>query len=217
MNNPESFLAMLLQPNSVLGILLFLVPGFVAFKLDQQLRPQTLRNATDSILEIIAYSLVNDLLWSPVFNFAALQGFPTSVKSWLFTIVVVVVSPTILTIAYSFGVNVLASKGVIPSPIAKPWDHFFSRVAKGKEIGVILTLRDGARIGGVYRPPAFASSFPANEQLFLAETWLIDDGGGFERQIKDSAGMMIDKDDILILEFYDWPLAKPAEVNKGHG
>jgi hypothetical protein len=96
---------------------------------------------------------------------------------------------------------------MIPSPISKPWDHFFSRVAKGKEIGVILTLHDGSVIGGVYRKPGFASSYPAEEQLLLAETWSIGDDGGFSERIKASLGLLIDKDDILLLEFYEWPKA----------
>jgi hypothetical protein len=212
--NPENALNTLLQPNSIENLLLFLVPGFVAFKLDQQLRPQVVRSATDAILEIIAYSLVNDLLWSPLYSFTAQTGFPRSLGAWLLTLVVVVISPAVLTVFYARLVDALASRGVIPSPISKPWDHFFSRVTKGKEIGVILTLTDGSQIAGVYKPPAFASSFPAEEQLLLAETWSVGDDGGFKERIKDSLGLLIDKDDILLLEFYEWPQASQGELRK---
>lgn len=208
----ENILSTLFEPTRVQSILLFLVPGLIAFKLDQQLRPQAVRSATDSILEIIAYSVVNDLLWSPLYSFTRNPGFPTTICGWLATLVVVVLSPALLTVLYSRLVDWLAEKGVIPSPISKPWDHFFSRVAKGREYGVILTLRDGSRIGGVYTKPAFASSFPAEEQLFLAETWLVDDSGGFEKEVKDSAGLLIDKDDILLMEFYEWPAARLKEA-----
>lgn len=203
----ESILNALLQPSAIENFLLFLVPGFVAFKLDQQLRPQAVRSAADAILEILAYSIVNDLLWSPVYSFTSQTGFPRILPAWLLTIVVVIVSPALLTVIYARLVDWLASRGVIPSPISKPWDHFFSRVAKGKEIGAILTLKDGSQIAGVYKPPAFASSFPAEEQLFLAEAWFVGDDGGFKERIKDSLGLLIDKDDILLLEFYEWPQA----------
>ena len=210
--NADNVLSAILQPNSIESFLLFLVPGFVAFKLDQQLRPQVVRSATDAILEIIAYSLVNDLIWSPIYSFTTQTGFPHSWGPWLLTLMVVVISPALLTIFYSWLVDALANRGIIPSPISKPWDHFFSRVAKGREIGVILTLKDGSQIAGIFRRPAFASSYPSDEQLFLAETWSIGDDGGFAERIKDSLGLLIDKDDILLLEFYEWPQAGEGQA-----
>lgn len=125
--NAESLLQSLLAPATIENLLLFLVPGFVAFKLDQQLRPQAVRSAMDAILEIIAYSIVNDLLWSPLYSFKSQTGFPTTLNGWAFTLIVVLVSPALLTIAYARLVDYLATLGVIPSPISKAWDRFFSR------------------------------------------------------------------------------------------
>ncbi len=215
--SPDVIFRTITDTAAVQNLLLFLVPGFVAFKLDQQLRPQVVRSAMDAIIEIIAYSIVNDVLWSPWYSFATPGGFPRTFDAWAFTLFVVLVSPAVLTVAYGWLVNLLAANGVIPSPVAKPWDHFFSRVARNREFGIILTLRDGSRAAGVYRPPAFASSFPAEEQLLLAETWSISEEGGFERRIRDSVGLLIDKDDILLLEFYRWPDAMPREPHQGEG
>lgn len=208
----------ILDPQNIEGLVLFLVPGFVAFKLDQQLRPQVVRSALDAILEIIAYSIVNDLLWSPVFRIPDSHGFPTTLGSWLLTIVVVIISPAILTILYTKLVDMLASQGIVPSPVSKPWDHFFHRVVKEQqpnaEVGVIITLRDGRRIGGVYKYPGFASSYPSEEQLLLGETWLLDASGGFVEGVNGSMGLLIDKADILTLEFFKWPLPTPPEGAK---
>lgn len=205
MHDAFEFFQALANPHSVAAALLFVLPGFVAFKIDQRLRPQAVRSGFDAILEIIVYSIVNDLLWSPLYPFGKQGGFPTSIGSWLFSLLVLVCSPAILTWVFAVSIDALAARGVLPSPTPKPWDHFFQRVVNkqaGREVGVILTLRDGRRLGGVYKAPGFASSFPAEEQLLLGETWLLDKEGGFQERVFGSPGLLIDKDDILALEFF---------------
>lgn len=198
----------IIDPQGIGGLLLFVLPGFVAFKFDQQLRPQAVRSAVDSLLEIIVYSIVNDLLWSPVYDFSKSGVFPKDIGHWLLAIVVLIVSPAALTLIYTRVVDALAGRGIVPSPVPKPWDHFFQRVVKdyAREVGVILTLRDGRRIGGIYKQPGFASSFPTDEQLLLAETWILDTEGGFSQPVVGSLGLLIDKADILTLEFFKWPI-----------
>jgi len=201
-------LKILLDPHSITAVLLFVLPGFVAFKLDQQLRPQAVRTAVDSLVEIVVYSVINDLLWSPIYGYSLQQPIPKSIQDWLLRLVVLVLSPAVLTIIYTWVINALASRGVVPSPIAKPWDHVFQRVIKSisnKQFGVIITLQDGRRIGGAFKPPAFASSFPADEQIYLSEAWVIDEEGGFGRRVAGSLGLLMDADDILLMEFFEWP------------
>lgn len=209
------FLHALVEPNSIASVLLFVLPGFVAFKFDQQLRPQAVRSAVDALLEIIVYSIVNDLLWSPVYNFNHFGGFPADLAHWALAIVVLIISPAILTLIYARVVDALAGRGIVPSPVPKPWDHFFQRVVKehGREVGVILTLRDGNQIAGIYKKPGFASSFPADEQIYIAETWVLDAEGAFLQPVRGSLGLLIDKDDILTLEFFEWPVVPAAGGN----
>ncbi|HZZ64787.1 MAG TPA: DUF6338 family protein [Candidatus Baltobacteraceae bacterium] len=150
---------------------------------------------------------MNDLLWSPVYPFGKQNGFPTALSAWLFSIIVLIVSPAMLTWGYARLVDLAASNAWIPSPISRPWDHFFQRVVKeqsGHAVGVIITLRDGRRIGGAYTKPGFASSFPTEEQLLLGETWLLDENGSFKERVAGSLGLLIDNDDILTLEFFTW-------------
>jgi len=147
------FFQALANPSSAAAVLLFVLPGFVAFKVDQRLRPQEVRSWVDALLEIVVYSIVNDLLWSPLYPFGRQHGFPSSLGTWSMSIVVLIISPAILTWIYALVIDFLAARGVVPSPTPKPWDHFFQRIVKqqqSKEVGTILTLRDGRRIGGVY-------------------------------------------------------------------
>lgn len=121
---------------------------------------------------------------------------------------VLVVSPALLTLAYARVIDFLAARGVMPSPVAKPWDHVFQRVVKlmpTRQMGVIITLQDDRRIAGVFKPPAFASSFPADEQIYLAEVWVVDGAGGFGQRVAGSLGLLVNADDILLIEFFEWP------------
>lgn len=192
-------------PTAVFGTLVLLLPGFVAFKVDQLVRPQTVRSAFDSILEIVIYSVINDALWFPVFNVVDLKVLPTSFWSWLLLVAILGVSPAILAMLYAIIVQKLSEIGWVQSPLPRPWDHVFSRVALKETLGVILTLRDNRRIAGLYVKPRFASSYPADEQVLLGQVWHLDDTGQFSQPVEGSRGLLIDKADILTLEFFKWP------------
>lgn len=192
-------------PEAVLGTLILLLPGFVAFKVDQLVRPQVVKGAFESILEIVIYSVVNDALWYPLFNVAGLKALPISLWTWFLLIVILGVSPAVLAWLYALVVQKLAERGWVQSSLPHPWDHIFSRVGVKETLAVILTLRDNRRIAGLYVTPGFASSYPADEQLLLGQVWHLDHVGRFSQPVENSRGLLIDKADILILEFFSWP------------
>lgn len=204
-------------PTALLGTLVLLVPGFIAFKVDQLVRPQAVRSAFDSILEILIYSAVNDALWYPIFNVANLKALPTSGRTWLLLVVLLGLCPAVLATAYAIIVQALAERGWVQSPMPRPWDHIFSRVAAKETLGIIITLRDDRRIAGLYVKPGFASSYPVDEQLLLGQVWHLDRNGQFSQPVAGSRGLLIDKSDILILEFFAWPpptFGEPVFPNK---
>jgi hypothetical protein len=90
-------------------------------------------------------------------------------------------------------------RGAMPHPTAKPWDYIFSQQ---KPYWIIVTLKDGTQIGGLYNTQSFASSAPAPEQLYLEEAWALNSDGGFERPRVDSAGIMILTMDMVTVEFF---------------
>ena len=56
----------------------------------------------------------------------------------------------------------------------KPWDYVFSR---RQAYWVIVHLRDGRKIGGRFDRKSFASSYPADEQIYIEEVWRLDEDG----------------------------------------
>ncbi len=64
----------------------------------------------------------------------------------------------------------------------------------------VITLKDGSIIAGRYAEKSFASSAPASEQIYLEETWVLNDNGGFERAKNNTAGVIILSDEISHVE-----------------
>jgi len=89
------------------------------------------------------------------------------------------------------------SKHII-HPIKKPWDFIFG---KKEAFWIIVTLKNGTKIGGKYDSKSFASSFPAEEQIYLEEVWRLDESGKFVNAISGSKGILISGGNILAIEF----------------
>jgi hypothetical protein len=87
----------------------------------------------------------------------------------------------------------------MPHPSPKPWDYVFGQ---RKEFWLIVTMKDGKKIGGKYGTSSFTSSAPAPEQIFLEEAWMLNNDDGFERPRSGGAGIMI-LQDIATIEFFN--------------
>ena len=99
-------------------------------------------------------------------------------------------------------------------PLKRPWDYVFDQ---RKRYWIIVHLQNGVKLGGLYGENSFASSFPAEEQIYLEKAYDLDPEGNFLKEIDRSEGMVILGKDMLMLELYGFkPTAKPAK-EKNHG
>ena len=99
--------------------------------------------------------------------------------------------------------NLLSSKllrGRIIHPTPKAWDHFFSL---GEPFWVLLHLKSGDLIGGLYGENSFAPSFPNEQDLYLEEVWRVDGNGQFIEKIDETGGLLIRDQEIEFLEFFE--------------
>jgi hypothetical protein len=63
-------------------------------------------------------------------------------------------------------------------------------------------MNGGASIGGKYGKNSFASSYPAEEQIYLEEVWQIDQmTGKFLSQVPRTHGLIISRKDYVFIEF----------------
>ena len=89
----------------------------------------------------------------------------------------------------------------MPHPTLKPWDFVF---AQQKPYWIKVTLKNGTTIAGLYADKSFASSTPAQEQIYLEQTWVLNANGGFERAKNDTAGVIILSNEISHIELRNY-------------
>jgi hypothetical protein len=188
--------------NSMLIFIIFAIPGFVALKAYEMFVPGGARadNAT-KFIDAVAYSCV----------IYAIFGVPLY---WLLMSEWARKNPTVSTLALTlvfFGVPVIAAalwrlmrqsklfQSIAPHPTLKPWDYVFSQ---RKPYWIKVHLTDGHIYAGKFSANSFASSPPADEEIFLEECWLLNEKGGFDRAKKRSAGLLLLKGQIKAVELF---------------
>lgn len=190
------------QDTKLLLFLLFFVPGFISVKVYDLLVPSERRDFSKSVFEVVGYSAL---------NFAAL--------SWL--IITLVSSVPLFSNAYIFTLSVLLILFFFPivwpmlfvklqswpptaayfrHPIQKPWDYVFGLK---KPFWMIVHLKDGRRVGGRFYVNSFASSYPAEEQIYLEEVWNLDEDGKFVECVPQTRGLLIPGREIMLIELFE--------------
>ena len=190
------------EANKLILFIAFVVPGFVSLKTYELLVTGSPKEASQQLIDAVAYSSINyALLLLPIYEIET-HNIRASYPSFYiaFYVFVLLIAP----ISWAWLLKWLRTtqffQGTIPHPTLKPWDYFFSQ---RKECWVVATLKDGEKVAGRYADKSFASSTPAAEQLYLEETWVLNEDGGFERPRAESAGVIILSSDIVKVEFFN--------------
>ena len=182
--------------------LIFFVLGFISIKVYDLLVPGETRDFTKSLLEAVSYSTL---------NFAALFWLIATIQTGDFyqrhfilyslsVAAIMVVVPACWPLVF-LGVSAWRPIGKhIVHPIQKPWDYVFG---KHEPFWILVHLKNGEKIGGRFGLGSFASSNPADEQIYLEEIWVLDDDDRFVVPVEDSRGIIIMNNEIRAVEFFD--------------
>lgn len=190
------------ETNKLILFIAFVVPGFVSLKTYELLFAGAPKEASKQLVDAVAYSSINyALLLGPIYaiethNVRATSPFWYSV----FYIFVLLIAPVSWACLLKLLRTTQFFQSSLPHPTLRPWEYFFGQ---RKPYWVIVSLKDGEKVAGLYSDKSFASSAPAPEQLYLEETWVLNKDGGFERPRVDSAGVMILSADIVKIEFFN--------------
>lgn len=206
--------------NAVIVIILFIMPGFITDRVIALTIPRAKRESTEIILTAITFSCINYAIFSWLILLMFFKGFPGKSETWfIFSwLGILLLGPVIEGFAFNRLVNsnvyhkifrFLKLKNIRLIP--KSWDYHFG---KEEPSWILITLTDGTKIGGFFGKHSFASSFPAEEDLYIEELWVIDDKGGFEKRIESSGGCLIRSNDIKFIEFFK---PSPKEVKNKNG
>ncbi len=181
--------------------LVFFIPGFVSIKIYDLIIPGESRDFSKSLAEAVGYSALNYAFFSWLIVWLYSSNLFEKSKAWFFVTVFVImlvapaIWPVLFTRLWKWG---KIAKHFI-HPIKKPWDYVFSQ---GQDYWIIIHLKDGRKIGGRFQGESFASSFPAEEQIYLEEVWKLDAGGRFQEPVERSAGIIVQPDEILAVELF---------------
>jgi hypothetical protein len=94
----------------------------------------------------------------------------------------------------------LMSKFQLPYPTA--WDYFFD---KREPAFVLVHLKNGNKIGGFCGDASYATSFPREGSLYLQSVIKVNNAGEFLESIEGSNGMLLNRDDYELIEFFKIP------------
>lgn len=181
--------------------ILFVVPGFISIKVYEVLNPSVKKESSKIVIDAVAYSCINYAIWFLPAYFSEKNNLFTysSFLYYLLYLCVFLLSPLLLPVVLHKLRFSSFFRSKLPHPIGRPWDFFFRNAPS---CWVVITLKDGQKIGGLYSGNAFASSTPEPEQIYLSESWHINEDGGFERQKERTLGVLVLATDILTVEFY---------------
>lgn len=181
----------------------FVIPGFISIKVYELLFPTNTSDSTKQVIDAIAYSCINyAILLFPILAVEK-SGISDSCPTWygLFYTFVLLIFPVLLAFFWRWIRSRESFQKNVPHPTAKPWDYVFSR---RQWFWIIATLKNGEKIAGKYASNSFTSSYPAKEQIYLEEAWVLNDDGGFERSRNNTAGIIIVSDEISTIELFQY-------------
>ncbi len=186
--------------NKLALFIAFVVPGFIAIKVYELLSPSRQIDTSKQVIDAVSYSCLNyAILFWPI---VVVESSDLSVSHpqiyALFYMLVLFFAPVLLVIFWKYLRELDWIQKFAPHPTQKPWDFLFGQ---RHTYWVIVTLKNGEKIGGMYGPKSFASSAPSEEQIYLEEQWILNEDGGFDRKANQTSGIIILSSEIRSVEF----------------
>ena len=194
--------------NAVIVIILFMIPGFITDRIIALTIRRAKRESTETILTAITFSCINYASFSWLILLMIFKGFPTRYETWfIFSwLGILLLGPILEGFAVNWLVNSKLSRKVFDllklrniRLIPKSWDYQFG---KEEPFWILITLKDGTKIGGFFGADSFASSYPAEEDLYIQELWIIDEKDKFVQPFQGSGGCLIRRNEIDFIEFF---------------
>jgi hypothetical protein len=184
----------------------FLMPGFIWSAVLSVLLPGRTRQTETKFLEFFTLSCINNALWFWLFAYfigSGLAARRTDLFSG-FLLIALFISPLILGAVSGhlsqkeYGAKFLRGLGFRTiHPIPTAWDWHFSRQER---LWVRITLKNSSTIYGLFGFESFASSDPAERDVYLEQVFR-QTTEGFEC-IKGTRGCLVKGDEISVIEFY---------------
>ncbi|EPY8429033.1 DUF6338 family protein, partial [Citrobacter youngae] len=172
----------ILEKGKLFLFVLFIMPGFISMRVYRLFHPSADSDTSKVLIDVVSYSCINfSLLLIPIYLIEKNNIFISHpVLYYLFYLFVLIIIPVLLPIILLKIRSCEKVKRVLPHPIGRSWDYFFST---RQCCWVLVTLKNGKKYGGYYGSESFASNSPEPEQIYLEKHWALDDDGDFDHEL----------------------------------
>jgi hypothetical protein len=196
----------------LLAFAALVVPGFISLRVYDMRRGGEGRKVNEVLIDVIVYSFATDLI-----GIAALALISTTVPipaqplvKGIAVCLIFLLAPVGFAAVWFDVQKALKRSGVFPDTLTNPWDRMMERVVRERlDLGVILTLKDGRKIGA--RLGATGDLASDRDGLLLGEVWTIDEAGATLREaLPGSCGILVSRADCQTIEFLRWE-SEPAD------
>jgi hypothetical protein len=206
--------------SAILVIVVFLMPGFIASRVFSFVYPGSATGESRTVLTAITFSCFNHAILSWLLVLAWKEMWYENLAFLaIFSVFDLFVLPVIIALLFvkmnetGWGRRVRDRFGLL-HPIPKAWDYFFSRRIP---CWIVATLKDGRIFAGLYGEQSFASSFPAEEDLYLEKLCSLSPEGKIVEVAQYSLGGIIRIENVATLEFFESAspeIQKPGETHE---
>jgi Family of unknown function (DUF6338) len=175
---------------SVYLVLAFVVPGMIITLVRAQFFTSRMRSLSESIVSYLALTILYYGLAAPVVEYVLSIREPGRQKIFAWVGLIILLPAAVGLLLGILGQNDVFRRllqfcrinPVHATPAA--WDYAFARLL-GDHF-VMVTLSDGSTVGGIYGSRSFASSDPAERDLFLQEIYDVD-GDSWKKRSEQQA------------------------------
>jgi hypothetical protein len=179
-----------LSINNLELIILFVAPGFVSLKVWGLLNSSPRFRLSESLVEAVIYSSFNIIFFAWLFDILK------QIHPVLAYIVILIIFPVLWPVIFY---NILKIPFFKTRLTPTSWDHFFNLK---EDCFILLHLKNGLTLGGLYTAESFASSYPEKEDLYLSELWQLDEDGRFIKPIENTGGLLVNFDEVNFIEIF---------------
>ncbi|HII1671660.1 TPA: DUF6338 family protein [Salmonella enterica] len=206
----------ILEKGKLFLFVLFIMPGFISMRVYRLFHPSADSDTSKVLIDVVSYSCINfSLLLIPIYLIEINNIFISHpVLYYLFYLFVLIIIPVLLPIILLKIRCCEKVKRVLPHPIGRSWDYFFST---RQCCWVLVTLKNGKKYGGYYGSKSFASNSPEPEQIYLEKHWALDDDGDFDHELTDTLGIIILTNEIESVEFIKVNTLEPNNSEEENG
>jgi len=193
----------LLEQQKLFLFIVLVFPGLVSMVVYRLLLPAAPIEWTSGLIQGLFYSIGNFAICSPVLVIFDLLRASHPIIASLLVPLVLLVGPILwpVVLVWLLQADWVARRLQLPFPTG--WDFFFHQRVP---CFVLITLKDGRKIGGFFDPRSYAGSFPNHGDIYVRHVYKVDVNGEFAGPVKGSLGFWIRKDEYSLIEFFEVPI-----------